>query len=383
MKKRKPIGRKATAVTLERASLEVLFKPIEQAIPTRAAFKELQYLYFFNGGLAGWNSELGVWAPSDALIPIKNCAVQAEDFIKFIRGSNENTIELIQHKDKLTVRTEKIEATFPIRVAKETFKTIENLFSDPEEHSWTKLPKQVVKGIVLCSFSTHKDLSQEALRGVYVDSKHCFSTDSYRMGVNTFKTGRIKKPFLLPADTAVAFKVLRPSYFCLVEKKKAAPVLFLKSDKLFACSKLLPTVSKFDTDFFLKVKRESDETSCDVVEPPKELIAALTNTMIFLSDDYVLDRIINLTLDKTGFTISVKREERGTYKAHIKKKLKIKKFEMRVNPVLLLEAFKHHNSAFAVFKTKKNNKMGYALGIKSGCFQHFLSTWGKETDDEE
>ena len=369
MKKRKVIGKggKKVTIKIEKAILDKALHLIEPAVSKRAVYEELQYLYFLGGAIAAYDGSLGVIVQIPNL-PKINKAVHALDFSSFMKKSDvkELTFTFDEKESKMKVDVSKrTTATFPLHEGTKTQEVIIDGLEKLQKADWVKFPKETVDGIVLCSFSTHKDLSLEAYRGVYVDNKRVLSTDAHRVSMFEHSTKRFKKPILIPAETAVALRVLKPSYYSSNGKD-----LFLKSESMQAFGRVNVMVGEFGVDMLTNAFENWNDQKKYAL-PKKELVETLERTTIFVSQDYILDRSVCMILGD-GITVSVERKEKGSYEAQIKTGWKLKEQqEIYINPDFMLEALRHGGTEFGISSKKVGKAKGH-LYISAGQFKHMI-----------
>ena len=175
------------------------------------------------------------------------------------------------------------------------------------KHHWKKIPSDLIKALLFCSFSTTKDLSKPLLTCVHVKNDIVESTDNKR-GTDYKLKSEVNGEFLIPVDSIKHLRNFNPTKYSLTDSW----VSFLAENKtIFSCR-------------ILKEKFPNISSIMDVtgkkMKFPDGIVDAIDKAVIFCEEEESLaGTMVDIKLTKNLIII---KGENGV--GHYTKKTKIK-----------------------------------------------------------
>lgn len=293
-------------------------KIVTPGLDIRGVIEQSASFVFTDGHVTTYNDEISISTPLD--LPIEG-AVVAKEFTAVLSKWKSDTVDISIKGNELILKTKKVKAGIPI----ETEITLPTDFLS-KKMKFKKLPKELLRGLSVCLFSTAAENVSAIMNCVYIHGDSVLSSDDYR--ITLFKMDDeipSKKPILLPA------KVVRQLIkYNVVKYATDGDWLHFKekgTDTIFSCRALSGEYP--DLEGFLDVEG-------DKLVLPQELDESLERSRIFSqTDDSDL-----VTICMSGGKLKIKaRNDHGWIEESMKIKSKADA-EFQVSPGILRDIMK-------------------------------------------
>ena len=348
-KKALDVGSKTESKEIKKKDLLEALDRVKPGLSARDA--EFECYLFMGDSIATYGDNVCVVTP----FPIGfSCSVRKDEFYKLVSGFAKDELSLERKKGELVARSGKASFGLAYSEPGPPHEMVGSLGHKGLE--WKDFSEEIRDAVVLCSFSTSKDLSKPALTGVYVGEDEVMSSDNYRISWHRLGDVRMERPFLIPASGAVHFMGYDLDRYSLTESW-----MHLRGGGVFFSVRLL------GEDFEVrKAKEFFPEEAGRSFGLPKDLAGVLDKAMVLLQDDFLLDKSVVLTFTKDKVSCRVDRKDVGWFFESVALEGgPEEETRVEVNPVFLKEVLRRSAEVVLV----DENRMMFI----SGNFKHLIA----------
>ncbi len=297
--------------------LEVLNK-LKPGLAKKAIVEQSTHFIFLGKDVATFSDQIAIVHPFETGFPF---SVKGEEFYKLISGITEDDLEFSMKDDKLSIKSSSTKAGMSTIVDDKD--RVDRLVTAlrKEMKDWKPIPKDLLSGMYLASFSAAKDLSQGTLSCVFVDGKDILSSDSLR--ASWYEMAEEVDSFLIPAkDVNELVKFTDIENMCQSENWVHFQT---KGGVTFSVRKILGV--------FKDLRKRFDIEGDSIMLPPT--LKEVVDSIIFLSEgDIEANKIISMGIDKNKITCKAEKET-GWVEKTIDFSYKGKPLQFLINPIFL------------------------------------------------
>ena len=335
-------------------SKEQLVKALDRLSPGllhKSLIPQMSHYLFMKDRIATYNENISVEVPFDIGF---SGSVPAEEFYKLLNKVPSKDIQLSLEGEQIVVKAGSSSFGLAYTQPEAIHQQVEQL--EEARTNWLELTGEAKQAMVLCSFSTSRDSSKPALRGVLVGNNEVLSSDNYRISWYQLKEGQIRRLFLPVASSLVHLIKYDVKEYCLVHSW-----IHFRGEGIVFSSRLL------EEEFPQKAKEffpKEDEIG-EGFELPKTLLDLLDKALVLLIDDFLLDKKVTLTFQEDEILCEASKPNLGWFRESVPLKNGPKEsVVIEANPIFLKEVAKHATKVFIL-----ENKLLFI----SGNFKHLIS----------
>ena len=251
------------------------------------------------------------------------CSVRAVELYKIILGISEPEFDMTLEGDKLRIKAKGTRASITISFDQQSIDLVKSF--ELKKVDWSPLPDNFNKGILLCTFSASRDVSQSFLHCILVKGDKLVSSDNLRVS-RFILNGRIKGKYLLPLSSAIEL-----GKFNVIEYNVAHSwVHFRDADGVMFTSRIV--LGEYpNVDSFFDVV----DTGVEMIIPAqlKDILDTMT---VMTGDQSVLDKNVSLSVIK-GKMICRGESKIGWLEKEIEIAYTGEEFSFDVNPFFFFQ----------------------------------------------
>lgn len=323
--KRKTIDIEEVNDTTEKTELLEVLTKLKPGLSVKDD-EQMDHYLFMEGRVATYNGDVCIVVE----FPIGlSGMVKADEFYKLISNTPAKTIQLELRNNQVVVECGK-DFSFGMTCTEPGIIYEKVKFLDDSELQWRTFTEEAKRAIVLCSFTTSKDITRPDLAGVHVGGGEVLSSDNYRISWYQLEEG-MRRNFLVPATSVVHLIDYDLESYALTNSW-----VHFKGKGIVYNARLLAEEFPQNTKKFFPTNEEKGFVL------PKELVKLLNKTLILQQDVPLLDKRVSLAFGKNKLVCEVMRQNLGWIKESISLKDGPKEsVKVEVNPIFLKEILKY------------------------------------------
>ena len=259
--------------------LQEILKNLQPGISQRKYIEQAAHYIFTGKRICTYNDKISISYPFPSGF---RCSVSSKEFYEVVSKLSVEEINLDFINNELCLSSTKVKSGFTSLQEGEIFNLLDSVLV---KGNWLPLPKDFVKGISLCLFSTSRDFTQKFLSSICVRGNTVESSDDLRISSYCMED-TISKPFLLPFNSAKELVSYDISDYSIEDSW----VHFkLSSGGIFTSRVILEEYP--ETKQFLDVEGIS-------LELPHNLLNCIEIVSTLSEGDYDLDKKIEVVLEE-------------------------------------------------------------------------------------
>ena len=331
---------------INRDELLKILEAVSPAIGKKDMQEQLSGFLFTGDDIVTYNEQLCIKYPFETDFV---CAISSEEFYKVLKGIEEETVDINEKGESLTIESVKTRAKLNTFLEDEgILKSIKSI--NDGEFKWKTLPEEFIKALSLCLFSVSKDISQGVLTCVCIGKGKLFSSDNYR--ISMYELEEIDDSVLLPLGPASELVKFNVKEYC-----RSDSWIHFKTDNGVIFSSRIVNEEYPDCLPFFKLEGGSR------LRMPKALKGAVDAITFFAEGENDLDKKITVSF-KEDSIFCTGEGRNGWVEKKVPIKYKKDDISFIINPVFFSQIL---NSITSVTLTKEK-----AL-FKSGNFKHVIA----------
>ncbi len=334
---------------VNREKLLTALRNVQPGLASKDIIDQADCFVFHAGCVWTFNDRIAVCAQTQLDI---EGAIVAEELFKLLTKLSQDEIEVLGAAEELILRAGRTKAG--IRLQEELVLPLDEIKRETDEGTkWSKLPKNFAEAVGTCIFSAGKDATRPLLTCLSVEKDRIVSCDNERLTTHQLD-GKIKKPFLLPADAAKDLGAYQVTHYVLTESW-----VHLRGEAVCFSARIMegdyPSV-----DFLLEA--EGPE-----VELPEELPEILDRCGIFAKGEFIQDTFVSVRVSEGRVQISGEGPQ-GWIKESADCSYEGDAFEFAIHPEFLAQMISHVDSVIVGEAVMK---------MEVGDFVHAVSLLGE------
>jgi len=315
----------------------------------RSPIKDIKHFAFVGGEIVTYNDQvcIGISFKCDF-----SCSIPADELISILSGIEEDEVEMILEGNLVKFNSPSTKAKISILEESQLLKMIESL--DIPEKGWKPIPKDFIKAISLCVFSTSKDMTMGALNCVCIQGDQVLSSDTFR--ISNYKMKEKMDSFLIPS---VAVKDLI-EYPIIQYSIDNSWIHFEDENGLIFSSRILLGDYPNILDYL--------NLEAITIEIPAKLKDILPHMDIFTRNDFEINKKIKIKINN-GELFCEASNQSGEVQKKIDIIYKGEEIEFWINPIFLSQILEKST----IMKISSDRRKALFL---SGQFKHLMGLIG-------